>query len=311
MADSNLARIRLKVRRITTSPSPNDLSNDEIDDAINTAYTIDMPERLRLFDLKRDYSFETQPGVDTYEFPKNRYVLPISPFYAAGYQLAAYRDPNSFTMIYPNLQYKQTFAQSDGGASYTGVLSNVPFLQGHVLVTGLNPLGTALNLRDEPTSNLLGNLVGDGTGTVNYATGEITVNFSGGLAPSSPVQAQTVLYKPSRPQSILFYDNKFVLRPVPNDSYTISMSCYITPTEMLASTDEPDQAFMWQYLAQMAAKKIFEDRQNFDAIAANAQLLQEYQDMVEARSFTNAAQSRAQTIYDMPNYYIGNIYPTI
>ena len=52
MVSANLNTIRLKVRRLTARPSPNQISDQEIDDYINTFYVYDFPEHLRMLNLK-------------------------------------------------------------------------------------------------------------------------------------------------------------------------------------------------------------------------------------------------------------------
>jgi hypothetical protein len=65
---SNLQAIQTKVRRLTRSPSESQISNDQINDYINTFILYDFPEHLRLFSLRTLLTFYTQPGVDVYSW---------------------------------------------------------------------------------------------------------------------------------------------------------------------------------------------------------------------------------------------------
>ena len=63
---SALSNIYIKVRRLTRSPSVNQLSDTEIKDYVNTFVLYDMPEHLKLTSLLSTVSFYTLPYIDTY-----------------------------------------------------------------------------------------------------------------------------------------------------------------------------------------------------------------------------------------------------
>jgi hypothetical protein len=97
MANSTLQAIQTKVRRLTRSPSLSQISDNQLNEYINTFILYDFPEHLRLFSLRTVLTFYTQPGVDTYETNttdptdplynfKNKYTTVNPPAYIAGYQ---------------------------------------------------------------------------------------------------------------------------------------------------------------------------------------------------------------------------------
>src|SRR5277367_1825186 len=102
MADSSLQAIQTKVRRLTRSPSVNQLSDGDLNQYINTFVLYDFPEHLRLFNLRTTFTFYTQPFVDAYPtnlspisnaeviYPlqnfDNLYLTIHPPIYIAGYQ---------------------------------------------------------------------------------------------------------------------------------------------------------------------------------------------------------------------------------
>jgi len=63
---TTLAAIRVKVRRLTLSPSTAQLSDVEIDEYVNTSVVYDFPETLRTFNLRTTFTFFTNPGQDVY-----------------------------------------------------------------------------------------------------------------------------------------------------------------------------------------------------------------------------------------------------
>ena len=66
MPDSSLVAIQTKVRRLTRSPSENQLDTPTLNDYINTAVIYDFPSQLRLFSLRSTFTFWTIPNVDQY-----------------------------------------------------------------------------------------------------------------------------------------------------------------------------------------------------------------------------------------------------
>src|SRR5271154_2854070 len=97
MANSTLQAIYTKVRRLTRSPSLSQISNDQLNEYVNTFILYDFPEHLRLFSLRKILTFYTQPGVDVYETNttvttdplynfKNIYVAVHQPVFIAGIQ---------------------------------------------------------------------------------------------------------------------------------------------------------------------------------------------------------------------------------
>ena len=63
----------------------------------------------------------------------------------------------------------------------------------------------------------------------------------------------------------LFFDNKFVIRPVPDKAYAVQVVAMQRPTELLTGSVSPEVASWWQYIAYGAAIKIFEDRTDLES----------------------------------------------
>src|SRR5580765_2325949 len=78
MANSTLAAIQQKVRRLTRSPSLQQLSDADLNQYINTFILYDFPEHLRLFSLRTTLTFYTQPFIDVYE---TNTIDPTNPLY--------------------------------------------------------------------------------------------------------------------------------------------------------------------------------------------------------------------------------------
>lgn len=105
-------------------------------------------------------------------------------------------------------------------------------------------------------------------GLVDYVTGQI--DFT--LPPSVSLQAGTLFniwvsqYQVGRPYCLLFWNNEFTIRPVPDFSYKVECETYLTPVQFLQSSDNPILNQWWQYIAIGAAIKVLEDRQDMEGV---------------------------------------------
>lgn len=289
---STLADIRLKVRRLTKSPGQNTITDAQIDDYINNFYVYDFPEELRLWQTREIYSFVTEANVDTYAAPQD-YLTFHPPLYIAGYECYYSQSRTEFFRRWPVVRTIAQVATGSGIAGpYTATLQNIPVLRNQVLIDAVSN-----NLTFALTDDGLGNLVGNGTGTINYITGALNFTFSGAIAGGDAINAQTVPYVASRPTSLLYYDQTFTLRPCPDQAYTVNLEAYKAPTALLNNGDVPELNEWWQYLAMGAAMKIFEDRGDFTQLAAYQPLYDRYRRLAERRTIVQQTNDRTATIY--------------
>ena len=63
---NTLEAIQIKVRRLTRSPSTAQLSDDDLNNYINTFVVYDFPEQLRMFNLRTTFTFVCNAYQDTY-----------------------------------------------------------------------------------------------------------------------------------------------------------------------------------------------------------------------------------------------------
>ena len=64
---STLGKILTKIRRLTRSPSQNQISDNDLIEYVNTFILYDMPARIRQSTLHTTLSFWTDPYIDVYE----------------------------------------------------------------------------------------------------------------------------------------------------------------------------------------------------------------------------------------------------
>lgn len=143
-------------------------------------------------------------------------------------------------------------------------------------------------------------------GTINYITGAVTVtNFvdetflPAAIPNGNPINAQYIPYVPSRPQSVCFYQDQFLLYPIPNQAYTISFEAYKYPTALDSDNalDTPQLQEWWQLLAYGAADKIFADNADFENMGKFRPLLDEQMRLVERRTIVQQTSERTASIY--------------
>lgn len=314
MPDNTLSRlqdIRVKVRRLTRSPSTVQLSDAVLDQYVNNFILYDLSEHVDLSSLKTSFAFFTSPGVDAYTTVaapatspffnfKNLYMFVEPPVYIAGYQARYSQSQEQFYNLFPKVSSIVTLTQGDGvTTNYVGTLSSVPLLRNSVTFTSIDAAGNALVLSDNGSGNLLipNNVATIPPSTIDYETGAYVLNFSAAPALSVDVVAQTVPIVLSRPNSVLFFGDVFYVRPVPDQAYKIEIQVSRRPTELLNANDLPDISAWWQYIAYGAAKKIFEDRMDMESVNAIMPEFKTQETLILRKTIKQMSSERTPTIY--------------
>ena len=298
MALTTLAKIRTKVRRLTRSPSATMLSDNDIDEYINTFLLYDLPESIRLDTLVDNFVFYTEPDVDTYGtdvIDPNIYINTDKPIYIAGRRVYFSQSQEEFYDLYPKINSISTIGTNGDGVTvaFTGTLSSKPILKNNVTFTSIDSLNDGLELHDDGA----GILSGDGVGTINYLTGAYTLTFSAAPGDGKNIDSQTVPYVASVPQTILYFTNEMVMRPVPDKPYRVEIQVYKQPTELLLDGSSPELKQWSQYIAYGAAKKVFEDRTDIESAAAIMPEFKQQERFALRRTLMQQQKDRAPTIF--------------
>lgn len=318
MAIATLESIIFKIRKITSSSNDFVLTDDMIKDYINSFYLYDLPAEFRSLKLKDLYTFDTTEGIDTYAFDSERYTTVEAPCYCAGRQIQLFQSPNEYFTTNYNWQFSTNFATSDGTAGpYAGTASQVPFLRSvnndptnvnypagrvqNILITVNVELGSTLNVTDDGFGVLIGDCLAGGT--IDYATGAIAgLTFTDSPPAGAIIQIQYNPINMSVPQYIMFFQDQFTLRPVPNQGYTVQLVAYRQPTQAMMETaadqGSPELKEWWELIAFGASKKIFEDRSNIEGVMFCDKTLIERYSVAESRTYAQIGSSqRVMTIY--------------
>ena len=103
-------------------------------------------------------------------------------------------------------------------------------------------------------------------GSVNYVTGVFNINFPLPPASGTQITVWTDQYQTGRPYCLLFWNNEFTVRPVPQIIHKITVETYLTPVQFMTVNDVPILNQWAQYLAFGAACEILRDRQDMEGV---------------------------------------------
>lgn len=323
MVSNTLSAIRSKVRKLTARISASQITDAQIDDYVNTYYLYDMPETLRLLKLKDIFTFTTEPNIEFYPFDNENYITVEGPVYCGGQQMQYFQDLDLFYRQWPKVNFIQQFATGNGGAGpYTGFVTSTPFLRSHnisptslvgkdvrILITANTSGSSATSAIDDGNGGLVDANTGAAlAGSINYTTGAIDVTFSNIVPAGTPINIQCIPYVASMPRTICFYQNQFLVRPVPDKAYIIEINAFRYPTQLLAANDSPELDFWWQLLAYGAALKILVENGDYE----NAESLRPYYTeqllIVQRRTIKQQTTQRSSTIYSSQGMYPYNSY---
>jgi hypothetical protein len=134
--------------------------------------------------------------------------------------------------------------------------------------------------------------------TINYFTGEVNVTFPFAIPSGVNINAQCFLFQCGLPRGILFNNNIICLRSPPDRQYLVEMDAYLTPAGFLGTSGESIQfAYMCEYIARGAARKILADTGDVEQFNFYEPLFLEQESLVWKRSQRQFTSTRSQTIY--------------
>ena len=333
MPDSTLTAIRLKVRNLTRTPSPLQMSDVTIDQYINTFVFYDFPSHVSLFSLRKTFTFYTQPNIDSYSTNiidmdqplynfKNAILTSSDPVYIAGYKTNFTQSREDFFNKWPMIKALFQVGTGDGATTmFAGTLPNLPLMPNSTIFTTTNSLGQgegriSRSVVDSVTGTQLTieNLYGSNgpipaipqpvitpyapvQNFVNLITGQFQLFFVTPPAAGVAINAQYASYAAARPITVLYYNDTFFLRPIPDMMYDVTIECNVQPTEILAFDQSPDLEQWWQYIAYGAAKKVLEDRTDMETVQLLMPEFMKQQQLVLRRPLAQQGDQRASTIY--------------
>lgn len=328
-----------KVREVSASGNSLQVTDTKILKYINSYYLYDFPDDLRILKLKDVYTFNTIQGVDTYPFDFDSWSTVEAPAYCGKVQISLFQDKSTFYGYNFNTQQLETFDTGDGttgpysgqtiayplvksvnnnpmtdtpqsntsvfpaGYPPTFAESNVSRIQ-NILIAA-NTTTTSLHVTDDGAGNLIGDCVAGGT--IDYQTGDITnLTFTSAVPDGNDINIQYTQSDQGQPYNILFFQNQFVLRPVPDQAYTIEINAYREPSKALLGTTSfstpnlngrPEQFDWWELIAFGVAKKLYQDRLDMDGVQMMDAFLQEKISEARTRTYGQLGKRSINTMF--------------
>ncbi len=376
----NLTQIIQKIRNVTGTPDQ--LTDDQIIDYINSYYSFTMPFELKEQINLQPLNFYTYPNIDTYSFPGS-FLTNEPVVYANGYRLVYYEGRDVFFQDWPQQYGQDAVASGDGTTNnFTGSTQAFPVIQGTFFITDGTQIlsdqgatqiteeietgtgitaynGTlqlfpvipgSINITDgvetftDAGGILTGNfggtgtivyatgvwsltfntavvigvaimatysndsttriLSGDGNGTIDNVTGAFTANFNDAPSSTSSIVCNYQAYTPDRPRAVLFYNNQFTFRPVPDQVYPVTMQGYISQVQFNSTdadgnipNESPLQTEWGLLIAYGASVEIFSDRGDNQAYNEAYIVMKRYEAVALNRTIQQYESQRALPRY--------------
>lgn len=329
MSDSSLSsmtQIKNLVRFYTNNLSANQLSDEILIDKINTFLLYDFPGLVQLIDLRKKLTFYTQPFVDVYESNtvndedalynlQNKYMYFYPSVFIKGGPVNYSQQPDGMNLIANDTVSTETINTGDGlTQNFYGTITGICTATGQsklirksIVFSSIDNINEGIIAVDTPTINpITGYYQDDGIlvepnfptvarGTINYLTGVYDVTFNAAPAAGQAIYAQTVKCSPSLPNLVSFYDNKFILRPVPDKVYKVEIVGQLRPTE-LVNNNSPEIAAWFQFIAAGAAKKVFEGIGDDTGIQRMLSIMDEQRNLIMVKTIKLINNQTAQVI---------------
>lgn len=308
---STVENIRTKVRRLTASPSTLQLSNDDLDEYINASYSQDMPGDIKSNLFREVVEVFVKPNIDRYPLSgtlvantgPDTFESIREPVYVEGRRAEFYKDRGQFYASWPRTASLNTSLTGDGATTSFSLVVASPILQNEVTI-GVKIGSQYKNFEDDgdPGGTGTGKIVEVGStdpqGTIVYATGTFTLNFTSAPNSGETISVWFYQYTAGRPYSVLWWKNELLVRPVPDRGYKIEVEAYRYPTQFTQETETPLLKQWWQYIAFLAAVKVLEDRQDIEGIKNLVPLIERQEKLVRNRIANEEIGQRNVTIYE-------------
>ncbi len=189
----------------------------------------------------------------------------------------------------------------------SGIFFNTNVNYGMLISPGKAPFGNSVLPPNgvNPAYSLTSN-------TINYFTGVANVMFPTAIPAGANISVQCRFFQSGLPVSVLFYNNTLTFRSPPALQYLVELEAYLTPAAFLSSGDAIPFAYMAEYLARGAARKILSDTGDIEQFQFYEPLFREQELLVWKRSQRQWTANRTETLYSQgksngPGYFGGTI----
>ena len=277
----NLQEIEKTARQVSGQLSSTQLSSEQLYFFINAYYQYDLPRKLKIEEFYVQYTFPLYQNVSTYDLPgdfANSQELAfthVEPrLFVNGQPIIYTQDTNVFYSQTPKLFAIETIGVGDGvttnflyETNFQPIVSDFP---SSVMIAAIPQVTSPLGAQQELTDDGIGNLIGDGTGTVSYIgnfpllTYNISVAFTTAPPVGSTIQVTYHYEQVGLPNTVLFYNRQFIFYPTPNTLYQARIDAFKQPLALVNPTDVPIKPEWGEIIAIGAAMKILRNFGQYD-----------------------------------------------
>ncbi len=306
MANWDLSEIRQKVRQVTGRFSPQELTNEQLDEYINKYFQYTFPAELKLERFHTYFEFLTVANQQSYILPSG-FVNFEPPATIDRLSLLWYQEPSTFYDNNPENIARQNIGTGDDIVTmFGGTASSFPILPGTAVVTDDNEVfedtSTEFTTDNIPLVGSLG-----GSGTLNLSTGVVSVTFNTAPETGQNIEYSYIQFQSGRPTAVLLYDNLFTFFPVPNTAYRFRTKAYantlvtteagVNGVQFVNATDKPLLEEWGPAIAYGAARDIHADQGEMGAYGEVTALYKEQLSYVLKRTNQNLLNTRAQPFF--------------
>ncbi len=175
-------------------------------------------------------------------------------------------------------------------------------------LSGNQNLGLLMSPGTHPNGN--SPLTGGYTTTqnvVNYFTGEVlNLTFPVAIPQGVNIAAQCYYFQSGLPRGILFNNNVLTFRSPPSQQWLVEIDAYLSPAAFLTQNQAIQFAYMSEYIARGAARKILSDTGDVEQFNFYEPLFKEQETLVWKRSLRQFTSTRTHTIYSTRGGSNGN-----
>lgn len=306
------------VRATLGSSNSSNLSNDQILAKLNNVWQFYIPLDFVHFTLTSVWSFMTVAGVDRYIFPQQNASNIIGDVNLNNTPLILYDSNQSFFSNYVGTLQNYIITVAETAASTFSLQLGREIARGYTNILGvpvpsvfINAVGvdkSEQSLYDFGTG-VLTDAAGVGSGTIDYYTGAVTVNFA--VDVEGPIYATFDNSSWTRPSRCLFYDNVLTLRNIPNQPYQVTAQVQYIPAPFTSVNDVlpvPNLFLYFQYKTALLISQSINDQVRVEAIAPLAQEAIEGFNRITMRQSDN--RRRSNEFYKVDNSGLG-LYPFV
>ena len=196
-----------------------------------------------------------------------------------------------------SVQSQVFITSQDATGANVVVADSGQFLEGNVNYGLLMSPGKAPNGNSALPNPGSGDLYTTTQNTINYFTGVAYVTFPVSIPVGVNINAQVFYYEAGLPRGALFYNNTLTLRSPPSTQYLVEIDGYLSPAAYLNTGAAIQFAYMSEYIARGAARKILSDTGDVEQFQFYEPLFKEQELLVWKRSQRQWTNNRTETIY--------------